>query len=366
MSDDQFLSQFGNTLDERGAQRLESNVSLTQRWEKWNFFGRLFFYQDLTTDQPVELQRLPELRLNAFQQPLPWVPGLLFEMDSSYNNFVREIGAAGQRLNVAPRISYPVSPGGLFTITPRVGFRETIYDTRVVGTKEDHGFVVEDTVKELTVRSLFEAGVDLDARAQRVFDLDGAYGIQKLQHLIEPRVNYNFLDGDDPHDLPQYDGIDTIAPGHTVTYSLTNRLKARAVGQDDAPGRVWEVIRFTLSQTYTIDPSDDADHDHRCGRRRGWLRKPSRPRRSREHHPSGSRTSGGPHPRAALGHPLPGDGVLRPLRVQRQRGHHRPLLRGGALAGLVRHPPRGERAARVHPGSRRGPDRQPLDRSVHK
>ena len=98
VSDDQFLSQFGNTLDERSAQRLESNVSLTQRWEKWNFFGRLFFYQDLTTDQPVELQRLPELRLNAFQQPLPWVPGLLFELDSSYNNFVREIGAAGQRL----------------------------------------------------------------------------------------------------------------------------------------------------------------------------------------------------------------------------------------------------------------------------
>ena len=50
VSDDQFLSQFGNTLDERSAQRLESNVSLTQRWEKWNFFGRLFFYQDLTTD----------------------------------------------------------------------------------------------------------------------------------------------------------------------------------------------------------------------------------------------------------------------------------------------------------------------------
>jgi LPS-assembly protein len=254
VSDDQFLSEFANTLDERSAQRLESNVSLTQRWEKWNFFGRLFFYQDLTTDEPVELQRLPELRLSAFQQPLPWLPGLLFELDSSYNNFVREIGSEGQRLDIAPRLSYPLSPGGLFTITPRVGFRETLYDTRVVGTKIDHGFVVEDTEKEFTVRSLFEAGVDFDARAQRVFDLDGAFGIQKLQHLIEPRVSYNFLDGDDSRDLPQYDGIDTITPGHTVTYSLTNRLKARAVGNDDQPGRVWEVIRFTLSQTYTIDP----------------------------------------------------------------------------------------------------------------
>ena len=299
VSDDQFLSEFGNTLDERSRQRLESNVSLTQRWEKWNFFGRLFFYQDLTTDEPVELQRLPELRLNAFQQPMPWLPDLLFEMESSYNNFVRDIGSEGQRLDLTPRLSYPVSPGGLFTITPRVGFRETLYDTRVVGTKEDRGFIVEDTEKEFTARSLFEAGVDLDARAQRVFDLDGAFGIQKLQHLIEPRVSYNYLDGDDSKDLPQWDGIDTITPGHTVTYSLTNRLKARAVGEEDRPGRVWEIIRFTLSQTYTIEPdpietpvfASHAGADHNtAARRRGSPRsRPTRPRAASP--PSGSRTS---------------------------------------------------------------------------
>ena len=254
VSDDTFLSEFGNTLDERSRLRLDSNVSLTQRWEKWNFVGRFFFYEDLTTDQPIELQRLPELRLNAFKQPVPLLPDLLFDLDSSYNNFVRDIGSAGQRLDLAPRLSYPWSPGGLFTLTPRVGIRETIYDTEVVGTKLDRGFVVEDTRKEFTTRSLFEAGADFEARAYRVFDLDGALGIQKMQHLIEPRVTYNFVDGDDSKNLPQWDGVDAIKPSHTVTYSLTNRLKARAVGQEDRPGRVWELIRFTLSQTYTIEP----------------------------------------------------------------------------------------------------------------
>ncbi|HEX2500803.1 MAG TPA: LPS assembly protein LptD [Methylomirabilota bacterium] len=254
VSDDQFLEQFGDSLDQRSAQRLDSNISLTQRWEKWNFVGRLFFYEDLTTDEPIELQRLPELRLNAFQQPIPGLPGLLFELDSSYNNFVRDIGSAGQRLDLHPRLSYPLTPGGFFTLTPRIGIRETIYDTRVVGTTVDQGFVVEDTVKELTVRSLLEAGADFEARAYRVFDLDGALGIQKMQHVIEPRVSYEFLGGDDSKDLPQWDGIDTIEPSHTVTYSLTNRLKARAVGTEDRPGRVWELVRFTLSQTYTIEP----------------------------------------------------------------------------------------------------------------
>lgn len=254
VSDNTFLKEFGNTLDERSRLRLESNLSITQRWEKWNFVGRLFFYQDLTTEEPIELQRLPELRLNAFQQPVPGLPDLLFELDTSYVNFVRDIGSEGQRFDLAPRLSYPWSPGGFFTLTPRVGIRETLYDTEVVGAKLDRGFTVEDTRKELTVRSLFEAGADLEARAYRVFDLDGALGIQKLQHVIEPRVSYNFLDGDDSRNLPQWDGIDTIRPGHTVTYSLTNRVKARAVGEEGRPGRVWELIRFTLSQTYTIEP----------------------------------------------------------------------------------------------------------------
>ena len=134
VSDNEVLSEFGDSLDERSTQRLDSNVSLTQRWEKWNFVGQLFFYQDLTTEAPIELQRLPDLSLKAFQQPIPGLPDLLFELDSSYVNFVRDIGSAGQRLDLAPRLFYPVSPGGFFTLTPRVGIRETIYDTRVVGT----------------------------------------------------------------------------------------------------------------------------------------------------------------------------------------------------------------------------------------
>jgi LPS-assembly protein len=257
VSDITFLSEFGDTLDERSRIRLDSNVSVTQRWEKWNFVGRLFFYQDLTTDQPIELLRLPELRLNAFQQPIPFAPGLLFELDSSYVNFVRDIGSEGNRLDLAPRLSYPLSPGNFFTITPRIGVRETFYDTEVVGTKLDRGFTVEETRKDLTIRSLFEAGADFEARAQRVFDTAGALGIQRMQHVIEPRVSYNFLDGDDSTNLPQWDGIDRIEPGHTVTYSLTNRVKARAMDKEDRPGRVWELVRFTLSQTYTIEPDPD-------------------------------------------------------------------------------------------------------------
>jgi LPS-assembly protein len=261
VSDNDFFEEYGNTLDERSKQRLESNLSLTQRWDTWNLFGRLFFYQDLTTEAKDALNRLPEIRLSAFQQPVPWVPGLLFEMESSYNNFVRDVGPGGQRLDLFPNLSYPFSPGGLFTLTPRVGFRETLYNQKAVGTTVDQGITVEETETEFQHRSLLSVGMDLEARAYRVFEVGGALGIERLQHVIEPRVGWSLVTGDDNAGIPQYDGVDAV-PGKSnlITYSLINRLKARAVGEGNQPGRVWELARLTLQQSYDIqgDIRDDS------------------------------------------------------------------------------------------------------------
>jgi LPS-assembly protein len=253
VSDDKFFTEYGNTLDERSRIRLESNISLTQRWEKWNLFGRLFWYEDLTTLQPIELHRLPEIRASAFAQEIG-VPDLYFDLESSYNNFVRDVGSAGNRIDLHPKLSYPYRPFNLFTVTPRIGFRETVYDTKVVGTKVDRGFLVEDTTKEFVSRALFETGVDLEARAYRVFDWDGFLGIQRIQHAIEPRISYNYINDVDQNDLPQFDGIDKIRGTNSFTYSLTNRVKARAMpSEDGGKGRVWELLRFTLSQTYDLE-----------------------------------------------------------------------------------------------------------------
>jgi LPS-assembly protein len=254
VSDDQYFSDFGNTLDEQSKQRLDSNISLTQRWEKWNLVNRLGFYEDLTTDVPIELNRLPELKLNAFSQPVPGLGGLLYELETSYNNFVRDVGSDGQRFDIRPVLSFPFSAGGYVSLTPRLAGRETVYDTKVIGIKQDRGFFVENTVKEAVTRSLFEAALDLETRAYRVFDLGGAMGIQRLQHAIEPRLTYNYIPDVNQDNLPQYDGTDKIRPTNGVAYSLTNRIKARSVSEEEGKaGRVWELARLTLSQSYDLE-----------------------------------------------------------------------------------------------------------------
>ncbi|MBI4240456.1 MAG: LPS-assembly protein LptD, partial [Candidatus Rokubacteria bacterium] len=176
VSDDRLFREYGDRLHERSLQRAESNVFVVQRWDTWNLVGNVFWYQDLTTGRPVELQRLPEVRLLGVRQPVPGVDWLLYETEASYVNFVRDVGSDGQRLDLHPRGFVPLSLGGLLTITPFFGGRGTYYDTRVVGKRltRDGQIEVEVTEDTSRIRAPGEVGADVEARASRVYDLGGA------------------------------------------------------------------------------------------------------------------------------------------------------------------------------------------------
>src|SRR3989442_817201 len=92
VSDDGVLRLYEDSLQARAAQRAESNVFLTRTLQNWNFVGRVSVYQDLTTPEPVELQRLPEVSIQGVRQPLPGVPGVLYQIDAGATHFFRELG----------------------------------------------------------------------------------------------------------------------------------------------------------------------------------------------------------------------------------------------------------------------------------
>ncbi len=270
VSDDIFYRQYSATLQERSLQRAESNVFLTYSGGSWNLVGRAFWYQDLTVDRPVELQRLPEIRLQTVRQPVPGLSPLLFETESSFTNFQRWVGSDGRRLDLHPRLFLPLSAAGYFTVTPFVGGRGTFYDIRVVDGRltRDGGIPVEVTRDEPFVRSLAEWGGDLEGRAVRVFDVGGVGGISALRHLIEPRVNFTEIRGVNKRQTPQWDpggglvnplgapladvGIDRIGSITRLTYSLTNRLNAKTVAGAGEQATKWELMRFSLGQTYDL------------------------------------------------------------------------------------------------------------------
>jgi LPS-assembly protein len=252
---DTVLSEYGDRLQQRSSQRVESNIFLTRTWESWNFVANAFGYQDLTTRRPVELQRLPDLNLLSVRQPIPGLPGFLWELETSYVNFVRDVGSNGQRLDLHPRVSRPISVGGLATVTPFVGGRLTGYDKTVTGFRTTRAVsgVIEVTEDEPRLRRLFEAGTDVETQFSRVYPVAGPGGIDALLHIIEPRVNYTWITGRNQDRLPQWtEGVDSIPDTSRIEYSLTNRLRARTATLAQGEPRRWEALRLALGHSYDL------------------------------------------------------------------------------------------------------------------
>ncbi len=260
VSDDTLLREYGDRLSERTQQRAETNVFVSRRWDTWNLVGNVLWYQDLTTRRPVELQRVPDIRLEGLRQPIPGLPGFLYETQSSATYFVRDVGSDGPRVDLHPRAYRPIPVAGLFTVTPFAGGRLTYYNKRVVDQRvtRDGGFLVEETVDDSHVRTQMEGGVELESRASRIWMLDGTWGLAGVQHVIEPRVTWTEIRGLNQKGNPQFDpAIDKIGKVSEVAYSITQRLNAKTqAGPNQEPVR-WEAVRLTVAQIFNLLPAAD-------------------------------------------------------------------------------------------------------------
>ena len=264
VSDDRVLREYADRLADRAQQRAETNVFVSKRWDTWNLVGNVLWYQDLTTPRPVELQRVPDIRLDGLRQPVPGLPGLLYETQASATYFIREVGSDGARADLHPRLFYPVPILGYFTVTPFAGGRATYYDKRVVGERLTNvgSFLIEETENDRHVRLQAEGGLELETRLSRVWLMNGTWGLAALQHTIEPQVQWLEIRGLDQKANPVFDkAIDDIGKKSQLAYSIVQRINAKTVsGPDEEPVR-WEAARLTVTQIYNMLP--DADEPFR-------------------------------------------------------------------------------------------------------
>ena len=265
VSDDLVLREYADNLYDRSRQSVQSNVFVTKTWPSANLVANLFWYQDLTTLRPVELNRLPEVRLSLPRQPIPGLPnvpvvsGLTYELSAQYTNFVRDLGSNGARLDLFPRLALPVSVNGLFTVTPFVAPRLTVFSKTASGTVTlSDGTIVETTRDEPIARRSLDIGADFEARASRLYTLGGFAGVDGILHSIEPRATYTWRDGSnlDPARLPQWVS-DNTPEASNVVFSLVNRLRAKTVATPGTEPYRWELTRFTLSTGYDFKPTTD-------------------------------------------------------------------------------------------------------------
>jgi LPS-assembly protein len=263
VSDDDVLRDYSIRLSERSLQRVDSNLFVSKAFERWNLVGSVFSYQDLTTPRPTELRRLPEVRADRVRSTVPGVPGVLFDFESSATYFQRDVGSEGGRIDIHPRLSAPIRPGGIFTVTPFLGGRVTTYDQSAVNrtVSLDARTPLDIPNDDTRVRRLVEAGGDIEMPMSRVYAFD-RWGVDALLHRIEPRVNYTFITGSAMNHLPLYtERVDRITDKSEITYSVTNRILARtSSGPDGEPVR-WEAVRLLLGHAIDLRPQNTAVGD---------------------------------------------------------------------------------------------------------
>jgi len=238
ISDDEYLIDFARAGEDRTLESIENNISLSKSWNAFTLVGQLRYFNNLIEPgDRTTLQRMPEITFSNSDKRILNTP-LHISSESSFVYFLRKEGVTGQRLDVKPRLSVPMSPGG-FDITPSVAPRATFYQI-----DNEPGVGYKD-------RYTYEISVNAATTFVRVFNPDEP-GAQPFRHIIRPRLTYTYMPEVKQDDLPQFDSVDNIVSQNAFTYSLVSVLtgKESAVGAARAER---DYAYFDLRQSYDID-----------------------------------------------------------------------------------------------------------------
>lgn len=235
VSDDEYFIDFSESLRERSLESLESSLSLAKRWDRYNLTVQARKFDNLLLeDDSTVLQKLPEVLFTASARRVMDTPVFL-SLSSALVNFERKVGVEGQRLDLIPRLSIPLRPGGLFDFTPSYLPRVTLYR------------VEEGLPHRSYDRGLYELRVDMARTFVRNFG-SGSVATQRVAHTIRPMVRYSYVPDKNQDALPSFDPIDRVSAVNKLQYSINSTVVGRALDS----GKRHRYMYLDVAQSYDI------------------------------------------------------------------------------------------------------------------
>ena len=266
VSDERYLNELGNILHIPNNVFIRSYGDLTYTGTNYSVVAASDYYQTIDpsfTDASKPYARLPQLTFNYWQNVLD--TGLQFQGLAEVVNFYNPERVQGQRLNLKPRLSYPLQSAAGF-VTPSVTLQHTEYWLDYPDNISGNG-----DSQSLTVPSF-----SLDTGA--FFDRDFQLGSLPMQQTLEPRLFYLYIPEVDQNDIPvfdsaQYDfnfyqlfrenrfvGTDRVGDTNQLTAALTTRFIDQESGLERLKLSLGEIFYFSdrrvqLSPTTPPDTS---------------------------------------------------------------------------------------------------------------
>jgi LPS-assembly protein len=209
--------RFGFASEERLQKYLESDLHVSKSF----LGGRAYFLaqgrQNLEGSSNEVPQSFPEIAfiLNTMSKK-----HFSFNLAVKGNNFWREEGQRGQRIDIIPNVYF--SYGRLITLTQRVSLRETAY------------FLSKPTLNKN--RLVADFGTSVSTKFFKKY--------KNVVNIIEPSLEYTYIPPFDNDNIPFFNSIDLISRTSSIEYSLTNRVSG--INSYDLEARL------RLSQSYNL------------------------------------------------------------------------------------------------------------------
>ncbi len=250
VSDFDFFRDFERNFSQIAQRRLNSSAYASGNWGSHSFNFVLDELETLIRNDVTQTQRqLPEIEY--FLRPTK-IFGLPIYLDvaasahyfSAERTDVEKISYG--RVDVAPKITVPLSYWPWLSVKVSAGGRATYYEDSV---DQASGSLSGDSLSR--VFPFGDVSI-IGPSFSRIFDKKiGSFG--KFKHIVEPRVTYDFVgDPNDQELVPIFDSIDNVRKQSIVTYSLTNRILAKPADETSGLG-AREILSFELSRAFSLN-----------------------------------------------------------------------------------------------------------------
>jgi hypothetical protein len=255
-----FNQTFQNQTELRTRRSSDSYASLFRKWDNHSFDILARFRESEQFDLDNTFGILPTVTYKTQPVDIGFL-STYFDQESSYTNFLFDLDTSSssditetiQRFDFHPSLALPINIAPWLQLTTRVGFRETFYNKELQVSPPPPPITV--TEEGSFSREMMDVNVLLEGpKFNRIF-LSGDPEGSSFKHVIEPRLQYDYIPDTDRSDRAKIrvvDAIDAIEDVNKLGFFLVQRLLRKGpAGLKNT--EVTQVARLEISQSYDLD-----------------------------------------------------------------------------------------------------------------
>jgi LPS-assembly protein len=266
-----FNDEFGRDLDDYNDPIRLNRFNIDRQWTGYTLNAEARWYDDVISRRQdktdTAVQRLPSIQFDASKQKLLGTP-FYFTFENEYTHFYREDALTehrvtrDHRIDLYPRIYWPLHLKHFFTLEPSMGFRETYWQVEARDESAD-----TSDIDESSHREIYDGRLDLSTELFKIYKAERKT-IDRVKHTIKPQIAYTYVPDQNQDEYPNFDSLDRIVAQNQVTYSLTNLLIYRSgraqIGKSalqpiEPAYNYRQFLRFYLEQTYDFIEANEED-----------------------------------------------------------------------------------------------------------